>query len=387
MASSAFPIRRYIRGLSTPFEPISQDFLDTVAAGYAKQVARRFLDRFSGQIEEQSNGITKAIEAWETEPCRFEDTWDVAFGSIRASLDEAEPSDIVPRAVALLLRLNERGLRCCWGAKLNHPTRFRIGRTMLPASDKMQVDAVDELIEVRTRHGRSEKRMLFPRVLCTVQGGGNDLLTTSTFGERECIVLKREALDRFQLSRVNPDIDDKIPDSIGDHLSRAAEMLDAVSQQYLNWVGRSVRYVVPLKPTAGRLRSDSHFSMPGVICVSNEANVVNMVEMLIHEAAHQYMYFLRQLGPLDDGSDNNLYYSPLRGTGRPIDAILAAYHAAGNIVLFSRLVPPVKNLQLLERGAFLASLLKPMQSALYHSKALTQLGNALWRPLYNRLES
>ena len=39
-------------------------------------------------------------------------------------------------------------------------------------------------------------------------------------------------------------------------------------------------------------------------------------------------------GPVDDGSDTILHYSPLVDRGRPLDRILFAFHACANILGF-----------------------------------------------------
>ena len=47
----------------------------------------------------------------------------------------------------------------------------------------------------------------------------------------------------------------------------------------------------------------------GLIHLSAHAAPLPVAELLVHEASHQHMNLLTKLGPIDDGSDANTYYS------------------------------------------------------------------------------
>src|SRR6185312_15271355 len=95
--------------------------------------------------------------------------------------------------------------------------------------------------------------------------------------------------------------------------------------------------VVPIAggPTDG-LCSGSSASEPGRCHMSVRAGQVKLAEMLVHEATHQYYYLVTRLGPVDDGTDSTLYYSPVKNCYRPLAYILIAYHAFANVLLFSQ---------------------------------------------------
>ena len=110
--------------------------------------------------------------------------------------------------------------------------------------------------------------------------------------------------------------------------------------------------------------------------------------MLVHECSHQYYHLLTRLGPVDDGSDTTLAYSPVKNTGRPISMILLAYHAFANVELFYRHCQAAG----LEDEGYCANNqegLKPqleqLEQALSATDALTELGQALWEPLAERI--
>jgi HEXXH motif-containing protein len=105
--------------------------------------------------------------------------------------------------------------------------------------------------------------------------------------------------------------------------------------------------------------------------------------------SHQYYYVATRLGPVDDGSDPTLYYSPIKRTGRPIANILLAYHAFGNVVLLMR------DLRLNgyadETGyisaneSALGAQLQELEAGLMSTTALTSVGRSLYDPLTARL--
>ena len=127
---------------------------------------------------------------------------------------------------------------------------------------------------------------------------------------------------------------------------------------------------------------------PGVVALSHASPAIALADALVHEASHQHFYILGQLGPVHDGSDIQLYYSPARGADRPIDKILLAYHAFGNVLLFSRHcrsrgVGDLEMCESQERSyeACLTTLQRPLET----TRALTPLGRALFEPLAARL--
>jgi len=379
-------MERHCRGFSCPFEPLSEEFLDTLAGGYAREVVQRFVTRYARRIDQQTFGVVPMITGWVGEEHTFATVWDIIFGSLRTSLGATESSEITELAVSLALRLNECGLASCWEAQLDSPARFRIGRFLLPAIDNLQITANGTQMYLRIYRGRSKKQIVFPQPLkdeSRIEGA--DSLTATSAGQGRFIILTREALRSVQFADISLDVDTRRHNSIAGPLEKTVATIEEFAPNYLSWVSRIVRYIIPLKSKAKRLISSSHFSMPGVVCISNQRNPTDLAEMLIHEGTHQYLYLLRRLGPVDDGSDKALYYSPVRGTKRPIGAIVAAYHAVGNVILFCRECPAVAGLWPRERETSLVSLIGPLEEALHRTQSLTPLGDALWKPLYGRL--
>ncbi|KIG12511.1 hypothetical protein DB30_01328 [Enhygromyxa salina] len=108
-----------------------------------------------------------------------------------------------------------------------------------------------------------------------------------------------------------------------------------------------------------------------------------LAESLVHETAHQYYYFTKRLGPLVDPNDTDLYMSSLVGRHRPIEMVLAAWHAAANIVCLHTLLLARRPRDAPPSGAVIQARADYLQltSVLKTSRSLSLLGEALFWPM------
>ncbi|HEX5707813.1 MAG TPA: HEXXH motif-containing putative peptide modification protein, partial [Pyrinomonadaceae bacterium] len=110
--------------------------------------------------------------------------------------------------------------------------------------------------------------------------------------------------------------------------------------------------------------------------------------MLVHESSHLYLHLLCRLGPINDGTDKTLYYSPAVRRPRPLERILVAYHAFANMSLLYRLCMEVgiddEGYCALNQEKTLPQL-EQLEAPLLDNPALTPIGRALFEPLYRRL--
>ena len=98
------------------------------------------------------------------------------------------------------------------------------------------------------------------------------------------------------------------------------------------WVTEMTQVVVPLRRvTDGPYsRSSSCRQLRGVVFLTIH-DEVQILEALVHETAHQYLFLAEGDGPLVDPSHQATYHSPLRVDPRPLIGILLAYHALAYI--------------------------------------------------------
>jgi HEXXH motif-containing protein len=169
----------------------------------------------------------------------------------------------------------------------------------------------------------------------------------------------------------------------------AYALIARYADMYTAWIERGIRTLVPVEAPPGKMISSSFEHLPTVVAISHASPAITLAEMLVHEASHQHFFMLTQLGPVDDGTDTELYYSPLRSTHRPIDRILFAYHAMANVLLFYRSCRrrgfvDVDFCRSQEQSTeeWVTELRRPLQT----TRALTPLGRALFEPLAERVE-
>ncbi len=376
---------RACRGFSNPFEPFHEGFLDAVVVAHARESVRRFLDRLAGEVRPTSDGLVPALERWLGTPASLEDVWDVAFGRLGVESREGAPPDATHRAAAAGLRIAERGAAAEWEARLDPGVRLTVGASLLPGGDRLRVRSNSRRLEIELRRGRRSWRWALPRPGRSASRLDDaEPLSFARVGEKSRILVLREGAPGLDTS-VEEAVADRDPDSMAPPLEAVLRLVGRHSPRYLRWIERLVRQVLPLRDAPGMTTSSTAEWRPGVLYLANRPDPAALAEMLLHEASHQYMYVLRRLGPLDDGSDPALYPSPLSGRMRPLATIVLAYHAVGNILLFCRESPDDSRLRPRRIEEEYAAARAAYERVLTGSRALTRLGAALWEPLYERL--
>jgi HEXXH motif-containing protein len=179
-------------------------------------------------------------------------------------------------------------------------------------------------------------------------------------------------------------------DGIVKPCAAAVAVLRRHAPVYLRWVKEVVRAIIPVDARRSGIIAGSDFTKPGVVQVSFPIETMLLVETLVHEASHQHLEIVRRLGPIHNGSDHTLYYSPVRKQERPVDKILVAYHALGNVLLCFR---QCRKSGLRDGGytryqeSQLVPQLDQLEAPLRRTRGLTPLGKALWEPLAQRIHN
>jgi HEXXH motif-containing protein len=376
---------RACRGFSNPFEPFHDGFLDAVVVTHAREATRRFLDRFAAGTRRESDGLVPALERWLGAPATFEDVWDAAFGRLFAASRGDAPEDAVRRAAAAALRVAERGAAADWEARLDPAARMRVGASVLPAGERLRVRADGRRLEIRLRRGRRTWTWMLPQpVPFAARLDGAENLSAAHAGKDARVLILREGAPGLDTSLEEAAADGD-PDSIVPPLDAALRLIGKYAPRYLRWIQRVVRQILPLRDRTGMTTSSTAEWRPGILYLANRPDPSALAEMLLHEGSHQYMYVLRRLGPLDDGSDPSLYYSPISGQMRPLATIVLAYHAVGNILLFCRDCPAKSGLRPRRIEKEYSEAIVAYERVLRGNRALTHFGAALWEPLSERL--
>lgn len=337
MSDSFVPL---FEGFATPAMAHDDAFDAELAVTHARATIQRFVRLRHHDLRSVAPSMADTLMAAITEPLLFDDVWQLPIGMAWANL-RSDPQYQVTEVAPLIAAWADQ--RCMHDDQAGHA------------------------------HAAANQ----PVITC---------------GGRQLTLRYREDL-RFGFER--PLRDQALPRAAHGRTTRtlheAFDFLREYAPEFVPWTLRLLREVVPVTTTSpGNLCSGSSAAEPGRCHMSIRNGPVPLAEMLVHETTHQYYYLVTRMGPVDDGSDTELYFSPAKQRGRPIHYILIAYHAFANVLLFSK--------RCLDNGfddpdgylhrnvVALSEWMRHFESALRTTKALTPLGLALWRPLARQLE-
>lgn len=390
-----------VRGFSCPQEGLDRSLLEFSVVEHARQTMDLFIERFGDQLQGVSNGLSAVLSDWLHRNESFETVWSQPFGEAYAAVTAGTEVDTVRCAADVAMRLHSRGHHGQWCLRLNKVVQLRFDKWLLPPSDAIEMVAEDKTVSITTCAGSRRRRIEFRQVESTWFVNDLDALpTVAGYGARWNL-LPAEALPPGSPARALATgsyefdaVDGKPgPQSMLDTCGGALKLLAEFGSGYLGWVAQVIREIIPLPPSGDMTNSASGNLAPGVITASNQGRRCVLAEMLVHESTHHYLYILKRLGPLEDGSDGALYFSPFRNVGRPILYIIFAYHAFANVLLFYRTLRR-QGLSADEPGFYsdqrihdLEESLRTLEGSLQSTTALTSLGRALCEPLYERIRA
>lgn len=376
-----------LRALSHPHGDRADDVAEAIAVRDGRTMLERFLDRYGHQLRLRANGLAEALDTAST-ALTLRSAWDPWAGAVARSLRRDDPSPERAAVVAALHLTASGSAITNWSCLLDEPTRLRFGRYMLPAVELVAVSVQHSGRRVAARGPAGDREVtLAPDG--SYQAAGVELLPA--VGERRQLTLlpRAEPVIGFP-----PDGDGVIvpgsglPGEAVSSLDAATRLLDRCAPAYLRWVEWAVRDAVVLSAEPGSPRSGMSGDWPGLVYLSAPHEPATVAELLVHEAAHQYLHLTRRVGPVDDGSDERRYWSPLKGAERPLGRLLAAYHAFGNVALLYRACIEAGVDDLGHAAVRLPTLLEALRSTeghLWGNPALTPAGRALLDPLMERL--
>jgi HEXXH motif-containing protein len=357
-----------------------------VAVEYARGFAQRFAQRCRRNLGTRNVEFLQFLDSGLEKPLAFETIWDTSFGQARRTVLGANSSGLMRRAAALGLRLAESGHLGEWELGLKIPVRLHFDRWLLPRSEWIKVTATSASVTIHTAHRGRIRPLRFWRTNNSWETCAADTIPIIHTDGRRYILVQGTAAEMFRLDGIRrmPPAD---TDAAISALYGALNLLARYAPIFLPWIGRVLRKIIPVRSVPGKICSGSYEDHPGTVYVSLDWPSVAIAEILVHEATHQYYFLLKHYGAVDDGSGQT-FFSPIKGTKRPISMILLAYHAFANVLLFYRLCSQkrIRDAGYCRRNEIrLVHQLKVLEDALVRSKALTPLGEALWRPLAARI--
>lgn len=378
------------RQFSCPFgQEIDDAFLNLVTQGYAQEVTARFLDIHSARLTRQSDGLARSLA--EATACDLElwQVWDPALGHL-AQATQSPDADPLFAGAGFALRLAEHACHdAAWEARFATPQRLRCGRWFLPEADHLIVEARGKTLTLSLRApAAGTVRIVFDR---RPEGLWTDALhpcPSFKIGRAHAVLLSDTVSADYSDDVVPATLSGVPDDEMARRAGDAVSFLKRTSPEYIAWIGRFIRLILPYPPGEANITSASSALRPGVIQMTMDPRPAVVAEMLVHEASHQHVFFLNLLGDCDDGSDSQLYYSPVVGRDRPIAKVLLAYHAFANVMLLYRAIQNAGadgDGYCRENEMLLAPQLNTLEKALLGCKNLTPIGRALFEPAHERL--
>ncbi|TIS62490.1 HEXXH motif-containing putative peptide modification protein [Mesorhizobium sp.] len=367
-------------GFGGPFAPLDVGLFQDIVVTSAQQYMRFFVETYQQAIEADSPDLLRFLGEGVERLSDFETAWDFAVFAIRECLlQRAAPDVALGKALQLGLRLAASGEGGSFRARTSRPIRPLWGKLILPELTSITVErdlysatlALDKIRLELWRDGESwagEEVDELPSIRRANVSAHLVVPAAAPVVGCDCVSM----LSTDEVSRLQYLYQDAIT------------LIEEGSPSYLQWVSRVLRYISPIEADPGVMRSGSGPEWPGLAEMSFRCDPIAVAEMLVHECSHQYFNALMFISPVADGSDTTLYFSPVRNCGRPIEMILLAYHAFGNVLLFYRECQfrGVDDSGFCERNeAELLPQLGVLEDALRATSSLTEVGHSLWQPL------
>jgi HEXXH motif-containing protein len=379
-----------LRGFASPEEGLQEEFIETVGVEFARDVTRRFSEQHLIHLGPSAAGLRDAVEAWMASSVGFAASWDPVVGIVGEIVMGAEPLPPHAAAARIGLWLGTSGVPGSWELAVDPPARLRWEHWVLPTAKAVRLDSDGHQAQVTAFANGGREEVVFSSHEGRWVAERAVACPQVPFDRSSISLMFRSAIQAPEWEFLWEDaVSDEEADEVVAGYREAASLLRAHAPEYLVWVDRIMRYVIPLIGAPGRINSGSNRGAPASSHISTNATPAGLAEMLVHESSHQYYYLLTRLGSADDGSDLTEYYSPVKQRGRPIAYILLAYHAFANVLLMTRRfleAGVVDEHGYLERNEEdLPAVLATLEAGLRQTTALTPIGRALWEPLADRI--
>lgn len=380
-----------ITPFSLPCEPVDESLFNTVICTNATGTLGLFLEVHRKRVEACSGELYAFLSGWLGKPAspqRARAGWSMAFGQAGLALKDGrvDPAEVAVRVAVTLIETGHDG---DWSAPIKPAPLIFDGRVIrdvvraeaaLSGSDGATLKLVDAAgaEHVFERIGGAWMAANVPR-----------MPTVAPFGRAHLVpnyaLPTGGGSDFFRECHTVSSIDDAAIATF----RGGFEALDAAAPEYRAWIDRALNGIVvgALQP-AFKTVSGSWEEVPGYVHSSYPHSPVVIAELLVHECSHQYYYMLERLGPIDDGTDTELYWSPPIRKARPLSRVLMAYHALANTLLFFN---RIKQTGYDDRGyvdaneAFLREDIQTLAKPLRGNPALTEFGRGLFQPLDERI--
>lgn len=317
--------------------------------------------------------------------------WDESIGRLLADATPSNPPAEISFVEASLYA-NLTGTPGDWCFSFPKPTDVRCGPVIIRDVCRISAKATSRESLIRVIFaGDDERSIRFAKNVLLTRINNNRVVQIQRRLERHDISL---TCDRDRLAEVLPDYADVGISGVnlGQNtkvITAALDLLRCDCEPQYDWVRSVIRRVGFLDAPEGNLSSSSSPALYGTIGITAFQDPVSIAEMLVHEASHQHFFIAKRLGQIHDGTDDTLHFSPMAGKRRPLEPLLLAFHALGNMALMYASLAKRQD----GFGAYSARRLQEVLAqandlgqTIAGNAALTALGSGLFHPLHSQIQ-
>lgn len=383
-------MERCLRGFSCPASSFDNAAFGLIISAHANESTTRFLDAFQTELRSASDGLVEFLEYAVNDGLEPEVAWDPSFSHLFRAVQRSLHAPVVQLAAFAGLRLAACGRPAKWRANWDaHPVQLRWANCLLPYATSISVFSDGQTATVVTECAEITHEVRLERSTNRWITSNCESLAMVAARPSGFALLPHRALLPHEAGELDPLIPSTdVPSDIQQMFSGACDLIATSAPNYLPWISRVIRCVALVEPPRQDVMASGSMEWScGLIHVSQGPGELALAETLVHEACHQYFHIATRLGPIDDGSDSNTYYSPVVEAGRPLSRILLAYHAFANVLLFYRnlIAEGVEEEQCAQAADAVQNQLRVLLAPLSRNSALTFVGRALFLPLSETL--
>lgn len=367
---------------------------ELVFSRHAHQVLRLAIEGLRNEDRRVLPGLDSLLDEWASKP--ESPCWSRPIGQLwrLTSNPNSHVSKHALVDVGLIGSIN--GIGGDWGFQLEAPALFRLDRFLVTnvLSGQIKRDGLKVYGELRSIFGWVFRFVAHNDAMSgssiEAEGRYTELPANPKVGNSAIVIIPGNLVSSDLLPTYAEASFFELSDfsQSGIALAEALQCLSEFAPPLRHWVTSVIREVVPIRSLNGELASSSSPWDCGSVAITVDPRSVAVAEMLVHEASHQHFFIAKHLGRIDDGSDCNEYYSPMVRQRRPLEKILLAFHALGNMALLhasiineNTISTEFSRLRMME----ISQRLEKVQPVLESSRALTALGACLYEPLADRI--
>jgi HEXXH motif-containing protein len=366
---------------SHPGIPGAREALELIWPTFAEEAVRLFLEGHRDRFDQ----LAPTLASWLSDRITglsLDEAWHPATGLM------ARPAGSTKRPVALAaglaLHLSLTAREGEWAAELEPDSSIRL-RNLIGRPERVEVRADAGGANITLTEGGARASLQLDGSEAPLEATGPMRRAGIYLSSPVRVLLTSGATpgDSFFVEEADPFAPAEL-ETFARDVQAAVEFVAEYAPDYVDWVESATTVLVPCRAPEEMMLSGSSNTLPGLIRITAQRPAETTAEMLVHEASHQYLHAALRVAPVDDGSDSETYYSPVKKEFRPLDKILTAYHAFANVEFFYATAlengwrPSERELQATRTVSEELDMLEP---PLRENSALTTLGRALVDPL------